>query len=63
MSIPRTIRLSLTRTHALRRSMQALIDGKGSVDKSAREVFSSDHPIFWAPFDLVGDGGSWAADS
>ncbi len=37
--------------------MLALIDGKGVVDKSGREVFSYAHPIFWAPFSLVGYGG------
>ena len=43
--------------------MQALIDGKGAVDKSGREMFSYAHAIFWAPFSLVGDGGGRAAGS
>ncbi len=37
--------------------MQAVIDVKGAADKSCREVLSYAHPIFWAPFSLVGDGG------
>ena len=49
---------SITRAQALRRSMLALIDGKGFVDSSTgKVVFSYAHPIFWAPFSLVGDGG------
>jgi hypothetical protein len=38
--------------------MVGLIDGAGYVDEaSAKVVFSYPHPIFWAPFSLVGDGG------
>jgi CHAT domain-containing protein len=38
--------------------MAALIDGKGYVDpQSSQTVFAYSHPIFWAPFALVGDGG------
>ena len=48
----------LSRTEALRQAMLALIDGPGYVDEaSGKAVFSYDHPIFWAPFTLVGDGG------
>ena len=36
----------------------ALVDGQGYVDPaSGRIAFSYAHPIFWAPFALVGDGG------
>ncbi len=38
--------------------MLALIDGPGSVDGEGRSVFSYAHPIFSAPFSLIGDGGS-----
>ncbi len=42
----------------LRRAMLALLDGEGYVDKSTgKTVFSYAHPIFWAPFTIVGDGG------
>ncbi len=37
--------------------MLALIDGPGLVDGEGRSVFNYAHPIFWAPFSLVGDGG------
>ena len=48
----------LTRAQALRQAMLGLIDGKGFVDPaSGKIVFSYAHPIFWAPFSLVGDGG------
>jgi CHAT domain-containing protein len=42
---------SLSRAQALRRAELALIDGPGTPQ------FSYAHPIFWAPFSLVGDGG------
>ena len=40
----------LTRAEALRQAMLSLIDKGGNAD------FSYAHPIFWAPFSLVGDG-------
>ena len=50
---------SLTRAEALRQAMLALIDGPGFVDPATgRTVFSYAHPLFWAPFSLVGDGGA-----
>ncbi|MCH9050261.1 MAG: CHAT domain-containing protein [Proteobacteria bacterium] len=50
----------LTRAQALRQAMLGLIDGPGYVDGDGRTVFSYAHPIFWAPFSLVGDGGGAA---
>ncbi len=48
----------LTRAQALQATMKALIDGPGFVDRATNTVvFSYAHPIFWAPFTLVGDGG------
>ena len=47
----------LTRADALRRAMLELIDGPGFVEGD-RRLFSYAHPIFWAPFTLVGDGGA-----
>ena len=48
----------LTRAEALRQAMLALIDGPGYADaKTGKTVFSYAHPIFWAPFSLIGDGG------
>ena len=49
----------LGRAQALRQAMLALIDGPGYLDAaSGREAFSYAHPIFWAPFSVVGDGGA-----
>ena len=48
---------SLSRAQALRQAMLALIDGPGYVDaNTGKAVFSYAHPIFWAPFSLIGDG-------
>jgi CHAT domain-containing protein len=47
---------SLSRAKAMQQAMVGLIDGDGFVDQSAI-VFSYAHPIFWAPFSVVGDGG------
>ena len=48
---------SLSRAEALRRTMMGLIDGPGFRDGKGRGVFSYAHPLFWAPFSLIGDGG------
>jgi CHAT domain-containing protein/tetratricopeptide (TPR) repeat protein len=48
---------SLSRAEALRASMLSLLDGPGYVDPATGKVaFSYAHPIFWAPFSIVGDG-------
>ena len=50
---------ALARAQALRQAILALIDGPGYVDADTDQtVFSYAHPIFWAPFSLVGDGGA-----
>jgi CHAT domain-containing protein/tetratricopeptide (TPR) repeat protein len=46
----------LSRAEALRQAELALIDGPGSV-LDGRSQFSYAHPIFWAPFAIIGDGG------
>jgi CHAT domain-containing protein len=47
----------IARAEALRQAMLSLIDGPGMIDPAAQKpVFSYAHPIFWAPFSLVGDG-------
>jgi CHAT domain-containing protein len=49
---------SLSRARALQQAMLALVDGPGAVDPgSGASLFSYAHPLFWAPFALVGDGG------
>lgn len=47
---------ALSRAGALQQSMLGLIDGPGHLDSTGTAVFSYAHPIFWAPFSLVGDG-------
>jgi CHAT domain-containing protein len=46
----------LTRAEALRQAMLGLIDGKGFVDDSGKTVFTYAHPLFWAPYSIIGDG-------
>jgi len=49
---------ALTRAQALQQTMNALIDSGGYMDPQTKQmVFSYAHPIFWAPFTLVGDSG------
>ena len=46
------------RAEALRQAMLALINGPGRVDPgSGRVVFAYAHPLFWAPFSVIGDPG------
>jgi CHAT domain-containing protein len=49
---------ALARGAALRQAMLALIDGPGATEPgTGRTLFSYAHPIFWAPFALIGDPG------
>jgi CHAT domain-containing protein len=48
---------SLGRAEALRRAMLQLMDGKGYVDEQGRSQFTYAHPLFWAPYTIIGDGG------
>jgi len=49
---------SLTRAEALRQAQLSLIDeGRLSAARSGQPGPSLAHPLFWAPFALVGDGG------
>jgi CHAT domain-containing protein len=49
----------ITRAEALREAMLALIDGPGAIDPATQKAqYAYAHPIFWAPFSLVGDGGA-----
>jgi CHAT domain-containing protein/tetratricopeptide (TPR) repeat protein len=47
----------LTRGEALRLAMMALADGAGYVDASGKAEFAYAHPLFWAPYTIIGDGG------
>ena len=48
----------LSRAEALRLSMLALMDGPGFTDEAGKTVFTYAHPMFWAPYTIIGDGGS-----
>ena len=47
----------LTRAQALRGTMLELIDRGESGSATSGQRFAYAHPMFWAPFSLVGDGG------
>ncbi len=47
---------ALSKAEALRQAMLALADGPGSLDAATRKpLYSHAHPLFWAPFVIVGD--------
>ena len=49
---------SLSRARALRKSILKLIDDPGLKDQESGMIVASyAHPLFWAPFIIVGDGG------
>jgi len=47
---------ALNRAEALRQAMIALLDGPG-YQEDGQSLFAYAHPIFWAPYSLMGDGG------
>ncbi len=48
---------NLTRAEALRQTMLWVLDNAGQRDASGKLEFTYAHPMFWAPFALIGDGG------
>jgi CHAT domain-containing protein len=48
---------ALTRGQALQQAMMALVDGPGYLGAAGKTEFSYAHPLFWAPYSVVGDGG------
>jgi CHAT domain-containing protein/tetratricopeptide (TPR) repeat protein len=48
----------LSRAEALRQAMMALLDGEGFVDEKGKTLFTYAHPLFWAPYSIIGDGGA-----
>jgi CHAT domain-containing protein len=46
----------LSRGEAQRQAMMALVDGKGFVDDKGETLFAYAHPLFWAPYTIIGDG-------
>lgn len=47
---------SLTRAMALNLTINELIDSKTFKDAKGKSVYAYSHPVFWAPFTVVGDG-------
>jgi CHAT domain-containing protein len=47
----------LTRGEALRQAMMALADGPGYLRVDGKTEFTYAHPLFWAPYTIIGDGG------
>jgi CHAT domain-containing protein len=47
----------LGRAQALRQAMLSMLDGPGFVDVAGKTVFTYAHPLFWAPYSIIGDGG------
>jgi CHAT domain-containing protein len=47
----------LPRGEALRQAMMALVDGPGYVGADGKTEFAYAHPLFWAPYSIIGDGG------
>lgn len=47
----------LTRGEALRKAMMALADGPGYLGADGKTEFAYAHPLFWAPYTIIGDGG------
>ena len=55
---------NLNRSKALRKSILKLIDGPGLTDNdTGKHIASYAHPLFWAPFILVGDNGTIETES
>jgi CHAT domain-containing protein len=48
---------SLTRMEALRQAMVALMDHGEAKDAAGKTIYTYAHPLFWAPYTMVGDGG------
>ena len=47
----------LSRGEALQQAMMALMDGPGYVAADGQTEFAYAHPLFWAPYSIIGDGG------
>jgi CHAT domain-containing protein/tetratricopeptide (TPR) repeat protein len=47
----------LSRSEALREAMMALVDGTGYLNGEGKTEFAYAHPLFWAPYTIIGDGG------
>ncbi len=47
----------LSRAEALRQSMVAIMEGSEVKNKEGQIVYTHAHPLFWAPYTIIGDGG------
>jgi CHAT domain-containing protein len=47
----------LTRGETLRQAMVAVMDGPGYLGADGKTQFAYAHPLFWAPYSIIGDGG------
>ena len=47
----------LTRGEALQQATMALADGPGYIGADSKTEFAYAHPLFWAPYSVIGDGG------
>jgi len=48
---------TLMRGEALRLAMLALLDSPGVADPTGKVLYTYGHPVFWAAYSLIGDGG------
>jgi CHAT domain-containing protein len=48
----------LSRGGALQQAMMALVDGPGYVGADGKTEFAYAHPLFWAPYSIIGDSGA-----
>jgi CHAT domain-containing protein len=49
---------TLSRAEALRQAMLALLDKGGYADSAGKLQFAYAHPLFWAPYTIIGDAGA-----
>ena len=49
---------SMKRAEALRQASMALVDGPGFKGDDGKTLFTYAHPLFWAPYSIIGDGGA-----
>ncbi len=47
---------TLTRAEALRQSILDVLSNRVATDSAGKPAYSYAHPLFWAPFSLIGDG-------
>jgi CHAT domain-containing protein len=48
----------LSRGEALRQAMVELLDKGAFTDERGKPLFAYAHPLFWAPYTIIGDGGA-----